>query len=588
MIGSASLDTLTIEGTEYSSPGGAGLYTALAAVRCNADVTLYAPYPNPMPAELEFIPDRIDWVGPVVNPAELPRFDIIQKKESTIYNSSHFGAEENLSTSGLPEDLSNYDIVHVVPLGNPGKQLEFIDTCRSRGARKISAGTGKQLVEKHLQKTRQVFQTADYFFMNEEESLACFGQEPPRAQPGKVLFITKGTKGASVWISKQKTTIDAVNSEGLDPTGAGDTFCGATLAGIGAGEHPVIAGMSASCLAAEMITGIGPETLYSKADPPVVQTDERVKENSGQVRKVADLISGLTEEKPYNFIASSLPPLNHPLTVDYFFVTTLQQFSFWTIRNGHYHQPLIDTIGNEELKGAFYLFKAYTQLLDSDPDFFSPERQSELRMDDMLELFRSDEGRDVMPALESHLDAANRYGRAMVNLDWTPQNMLETASASPTPLKTFLTMLDNVGGYREDPLRKKSSLLAMILNNRPEKFLIFGENEFLPPIVDYHCMRSILRMGLIDVTDDDLVKKLIHRRIVIKQEEWAVRYAAYRVVEKLPILSGRSMATVDGYFFFSRKRCPEMTEPDCASCNADPVCAHRKELFQPVIRTDYY
>ena len=23
-------------------------------------------------------------------------------------------------------------------------------------------------------------------------------------------------------------------------------------------------------------------------------------------------------------------------------------------------------------------------------------------------------------------------------------------------------------------------------------------------------------------------------------------------------------------------------------CSADPVCAHRKELFQPVFRTDYY
>ena len=23
-------------------------------------------------------------------------------------------------------------------------------------------------------------------------------------------------------------------------------------------------------------------------------------------------------------------------------------------------------------------------------------------------------------------------------------------------------------------------------------------------------------------------------------------------------------------------------------CSAEPVCAHRKELFQPVFRTDYY
>jgi hypothetical protein len=44
----------------------------------------------------------------------------------------------------------------------------------------------------------------------------------------------------------------------------------------------------------------------------------------------------------------------------------------------------------------------------------------------------------------------------------------------------------------------------------------------------------------------------------------------------------------DEYFFFTRKRCPEMSEPDCSSCSADQVSAHRKELFQPVFRTDYY
>ena len=74
----------------------------------------------------------------------------------------------------------------------------------------------------------------------------------------------------------------------------------------------------------------------------------------------------------------------------------------------------------------------------------------------------------------------------------------------------------------------------------------------------------------------------------IHTTSWKFRFAAYQAVEKLPDLSGRTMATLDEYFFFSRKRCPEMSEPDCSSCSADPVCAHRKELFQPVFRTDYY
>jgi len=137
-------------------------------------------------------------------------------------------------------------------------------------------------------------------------------------------------------------------------------------------------------------------------------------------------------------------------------------------------------------------------------------------------------------------------------------------------------------------MRKKSALLAMILNNRPEKYFVFGDSESLPPIIDYHCMRSCLRMGLIDVVDDELRSRLVRRSVLGSRDEWSVRAAAYSAVEQLARLSGRSMATVDKYFFFSRERCPEMTPPKCGRCNADPVCAHRKEMFQPVIRTDFY
>jgi hypothetical protein len=211
-----------------------------------------------------------------------------------------------------------------------------------------------------------------------------------------------------------------------------------------------------------------------------------------------------------------------------------------------------------------------------------------LTLNELRQLFLSDNKEDVMPVLELHLDAAKRYGKTMLELGWTPQSILKSASKSKRPLATFLAKLDHVGGYREDPLRKKSALLAMILNNRPEKYFEFGKMESLPPIVDYHCMRSNLRMGMLDVRDEILREKLERRELVSASEEREIRFAAYQAVEKLPDLSGRTMATVDEYFFFSRKRCPEMSEPECSSCSADPICAHRKELFQPVFRTDYY
>jgi hypothetical protein len=194
-----------------------------------------------------------------------------------------------------------------------------------------------------------------------------------------------------------------------------------------------------------------------------------------------------------------------------------------------------------------------------------------------------------MPALDLHLEQAHYYGRDMLALQLTPQAVLDKALASTQPLQTFLLTLDQIGGYKEDPLRKKSGLLAMSLNQRPETFLPLRNDEQVPPVIDYHFMRSCLRVGLIDVIDAELKNKLRNRQIISPAEEWAVRYAAYRAMEQVVALSGKSTgAVVSFFFFYARKRCPEMSEPECERCQVDPVCAHRKELFQPVLRTSFY
>jgi hypothetical protein len=73
-----------------------------------------------------------------------------------------------------------------------------------------------------------------------------------------------------------------------------------------------------------------------------------------------------------------------------------------------------------------------------------------------------------------------------------------------------------------------------------------------------------------------------------QEDEWAIRLAAYEAIQQVQQRSGRGMGAVDWFFFGARQRCPEMTEPDCDHCAVNPVCAHQKELFQPVLRTAFY
>jgi sugar/nucleoside kinase (ribokinase family) len=591
VVGGASFDVLHLEDRTVESVGGAGMYTAMAARRCGAQVAMFFLRPDPCPERLQPVVARLtEWLGPIISPAQMLQFEISYRGGKTEYLKTSVGAQEMLSPTMLPADLSKYDLVHVGPQGDATDQLSFIQACRQRGAKQISARTGLFIVDKQPRAVRAVIEQTDYFFMNDLEAKAVYGSlEAAHTEPGQVLFVTLGAQGAFVIQGKTRTLIPAVSATVVDPTGAGDTFCGATLAYLLQKKHPIMAARHAVPLAAEMIEQVGPTALLSEDPPPEAPLDARVQVNEGQVHQVAAKISTLSEASPFPFVSPELPPVGHPKALDFFFAATLQQFSFWLERNGRYDGPLIATIGGVELKGSDYLWSAFKRRIEGDPDFCSPEQQANLSREQLLEVFRADNGDDPMPALDLHLEQARQYGRDMLVLGLTPQALLGKALASAQPLQTFLVTLDQLGGYKEDPLRKKSSLLALILNQRPETFLPLREDEQVAPVIDYHLMRSCLRVGLIHVLDRELENKLLDRQIVSPAEEWAVRYAAFRAIEQLGALSGKSTGAVDSWLFFNaRKRCPEMTEPECRLCQLDPVCARRKELFQPVLRTSFY
>lgn len=590
VIGGASTDTLHLNEGTVDCAGGAGMYTAMAAHRCGARVTMLGPRPEPCPEFLLPVASRLsEWIGPVVTPAQMPHFEISYQSGTTEYIDFLLESESLLKTDNLPAELSQFDHVHLVPLGDALNQLSFLRTCRQRGANQISAGTGRFIVDKQPLIVRTIMAESDIFFMNGREAEALFGSpESVRTEPGKILYITLGARGVLVIQGDTSAFVPAVAAQEMDPTGAGDTFCGATLAFLLQDEHPVMAARKAVALAAEMIGRVGPSALLEDGLPPVAMLDPRVQINERQVHAVARQITGLAEVLPFSFTGPVLPPTGHSQALEYFFAVTLQQFSFWSTLENHYHRPLIAIIDGRDLKGSDYLFYAYSRRLAVEPDFFSPERQATLTRQDMLDLFRADDGSDPMPALELHLREANRYGRDMLELQLTPRLLLQRALSNSKPLAAFLTMLDHIGGYKEDPLRKKSGLLALILNQRPEKILPLDSGEDFYPIIDYHLMRSCLRVGLIDVQDPALNQKLANREIVSQAAEWAVRYAAYQAIEEVVARSGKSNGAVDFFFFGARKRCPEMSEPECSFCQVDPVCAHRKEMFQPVLRTTFY
>ncbi len=591
VIGGASLDVLHFQGQTAKAAGGSGLYSAAAAYRMGASVTMYAPRPVPMPPVLQPFAERVEWIGPTVAPSELPHFEIAHYgagRSETLKAS--MGSELMLDPAGLPPSLSAFDHVHIVPLGTATLQLAFLRACRQRGAQRISVGTYDHIVADERERAWELLRAVDAFFMNRREAEEFFGSlDSARSRPGCLILITMGDQGALVVQGEHHTHLPAPKVEELDPTGAGDSFCGATLVGLMRGQHPIMAARCAIPLAADIVQAIGPAALLKEEAVPAPQDDPRIRLNQDQLERVAGLIASLPDVAAYDFVGEELPPAGHSHALAYFFATTLQQFGFWEMEGGGYSHPLIAPIQGVSAKGSDYLSRAYTRELETNgPDFFAPETQAALNRSRLKRVFRSDDGDDPLPALDLHLSQARAYGADMSTMQLTPEAILQRANQSADPLAKLLGTLDHIGGYKEDPLRKKSALLALILAQRPEGFLSLRRGDRIPPIIDYHLMRSCLRIGLLDILDGELEDLIVRRRALEPGDEWAIRYAAYRIIGELVERSGKSMGAVDWLFFNARRRCPEMVEPMCEQCPVDPACAHRVDLFQPVLRTTFY
>lgn len=265
VIGGASLDVLHLGERTVTAAGGAGLYTALAARSAGAKVCLLAPRSDPLPDLLQPVVHRLTWIGPLVPPDQLPRLEIAHHGggRATLVNAS-WGAVASLAPDALPSDLSGVSLAHIAALPAADHQLAFVQAVRACGVARISAGTYARLISTERDRVRDVIDAVDLFFMNENEASLLFGGvEAIRTRSEQIVFVTLGERGAVVIQNDQLTHVPGQPTVDLDPTGAGDTFCGAVLAGLARGDDVIAAARRGVALAAEMIGAIGPARLLA-------------------------------------------------------------------------------------------------------------------------------------------------------------------------------------------------------------------------------------------------------------------------------------------------------------------------------------
>lgn len=246
----------------FHTIGGSGLYTALAANASGARVTLMAPVPDTISERFLRVSQMINWKGPQVRESDMPRLEIIHHGggRATLLT-AEWGAESALTPQEITGPLDEFDVVHIAALSSAVKQKEFYDHLRALGAKTISCGTYFRLVKNAPDIVRALVKDCEFFFMNLNEFQTLYEGRITHEEYKKALFVTESSGGCSIYSQGEAWKLPAEGVAEVDPTGAGDTFCGATLTAMAAGADATDAALEGMCLAALCVRSQGPQFM---------------------------------------------------------------------------------------------------------------------------------------------------------------------------------------------------------------------------------------------------------------------------------------------------------------------------------------
>lgn len=210
-------------------------------------------------AEAGFTTDRL-------SPAQIAAWKaaLARRKVPGELSYSQFRTAHPLRADQVPAGYLGARGVHLAP-SQPGVMLAMLDLFGPRGAI-VTADPGWQLAALSLDEIAPILARLDAFLPSEVELRALVpgaGLSDALAAvagrcPGAVA-VKLGAEGALVWdrTSGAPVSVPAFRVAAIDPTGAGDAFCGGFLAGLVETGDPVRAARFGALSASRIVTCFG-------------------------------------------------------------------------------------------------------------------------------------------------------------------------------------------------------------------------------------------------------------------------------------------------------------------------------------------
>ena len=268
-LGNLTIDDLVLDGRTTTALGGDALFAALAARRTLADVRMLAPVGTDLPAGLL---DTVTGLGITVEPSRPRDVPTVRNRVEYAPDGSRtwhlvHGEEAFDALSVHPEDVApsalTADAVLVSAM-SLNAQLTLGPWLRTATGATILLDLQEDYVAGNEPELLALLATCDVFLPSEVEAVALAGTaDLERAAArflaaGPAVVVVKTAERGCLVATAAGTQLVATEAVApVDPTGAGDAFCGGFAAAHVAGADPVEAARAGAAAARVAIGGYG-------------------------------------------------------------------------------------------------------------------------------------------------------------------------------------------------------------------------------------------------------------------------------------------------------------------------------------------
>ncbi|MGI4894859.1 MAG: carbohydrate kinase family protein [Janthinobacterium lividum] len=274
-IGNLTVDDLVVDGIQTTALGGDALFAALAARRVLGDVRMLAPVGTDVPATLH---QTVSDLGITVESAR-PRTALTVRNRvvyaldgSRTWDLLH-GEEAFDAMSVYPDDVSPSALTAtgvLVSAMSLRSQLTLGPWLREATDATILLDLQEDYVAGNERELLALLATCDVFLPSEVEAVALAGTTDLeaaaatfRAAGAGVVVIKTAERGCLVATGDGTVNVATEAVTPVDPTGAGDAFCGAFAAAYVCGADPVEAARAGAGAARVAIGGYGVAALVT-------------------------------------------------------------------------------------------------------------------------------------------------------------------------------------------------------------------------------------------------------------------------------------------------------------------------------------